>query len=278
MNKSLNRAKSKKNDEFYTLYNDIVKELRNYDFNNMIIYCNCDTINSSFFQFFYANFFELGIKKLICTCLGGYKIEFNGHSLSKSLLADGDFRSIECLNILKEADCVVTNPPFSLFREFVSSIMRYDKKFLIIGNMNAIKYKEIFPLIMYNKMWLGVNYVHSFIQPNGEIKKFGNINWYTNLDNHKRHQMVDLCKLYNSKDYPKYDTYDAIECSKVSDIPKDYEGIIGVPISFLSKYNPKQFEIVGEFNHGSDNKFDLAKPIIKGKELYPRIAIKITPT
>lgn len=160
------------------------------------------------------------------------------------------------------------------FREYVAVLMEHEKKFLIIGSLNAIKYSECFPFIMNNQMWLGNNNVHNFMQPDGTVKKFGNINWYTNLDFAKRHEKIILWKEYNDKEYPKYETYDAIEVSKVTNIPVNYNGIMGVPISFMSKYNPEQFEIVGEFNHGSDNIFDLAKPIINGKELYPRIAIR----
>lgn len=191
------------------------------------------------------------------------------------LQGDGDFRSKECLALLDEADIVVTNPPFSLFREYVAVLMEHEKKFLIIGSLNAVKYSECFPFIMNNQMWLGNNNVHDFMQPDGTVKKFGNINWYTNLDFAKRHEKIILWKEYNDKEYPKYETYDAIEVSKVTNIPVNYSGIMGVPVSFMSKYNPEQFEIVGEFNHGSDNEFDLAKPVINGKELFPRIAIKV---
>ncbi len=190
------------------------------------------------------------------------------------LEGNGDFRNQECLDLLDKADIIVTNPPFSLFREYVAVLMEHEKKFLIIGSLNAVKYSEIFPYIMNNRMWFGNNNVHDFIQPDGSIRKFGNINWYTNLDFPKRHEKISLYKTYNTKDYPKYETYNAIEVSKVTKIPIDCNGIMGVPISFMSKYNPEQFEIVGEFNHGSDNDFDLAKPVINGKQLFPRIAIR----
>ena len=160
------------------------------------------------------------------------------------LIGDGDFRSSESKELLKQADIVVTNPPFSLFREYVAQLIEFDKKFLIIGSDNAITYKEIFPLIRDKKLWLGYNKVKEFIQRNGEVKKFGNIGWYTNLDIKKRHEELILVKKYNPLDYPKYDNYDAIEVSKVKDIPKDYNGVMGVPITFLNKFNPEQFEIL----------------------------------
>ena len=160
------------------------------------------------------------------------------------LIGDGDFRSSESKELLKHADIVVTNPPFSLFREYVAQLIEFDKKFLIIGSDNAITYKEIFPLIRDKKLWLGYNKVKEFIQRNGEIKKFGNIGWYTNLDIKKRHEEIVLVKKYNPLDCPKYDNYDAIEVSKVKDIPKDYDGVMGVPITFLDKFNPEQFEIL----------------------------------
>ena len=244
-----------------------------------------DPTLSAFWKYFHLNFSALGLKKLISTHYDKtqptYKMEYTGGNdndievgVKTSLEGNGDFRNQECLDILDEADIVVTNPPFSLFREYVAVLMEHEKKFLIIGSLNAIKYSECFPLIMNNRMWLGNNNVHNFMQPDGTVKKFGNINWYTNLDFAKRHEKIILWKEYNDKEYPKYETYDAIEVSKVTNIPVNYNGIMGVPISFMSKYNPEQFEIVGEFNHGSDNIFDLAKPIINGKELYPRIAIR----
>lgn len=139
------------------------------------------------------------------------------------------------------------NPPFSLFREYVKQLMDYGKKFLVIGSMNAITYKEIFPYIKNNELWLGNQNVKEFRSPNGEIKKFGNILWYTNIQHKKRNTPIDLYKRY-SNEYPKYDNYDAIEVSKVSDIPMDYDGVMGVPITFLDKYCPEQFEIIGGFN------------------------------
>ena len=287
-NANLHKAKDAKNDEFYTQLTDVSKELMHYkqNFKDKTVLCNCDDPTlSAFWKYFHLNFSALGLKKLISTHYDKtqptYKMEYTGGNdndievgVKTSLEGNGDFRNQECLDILDEADIVVTNPPFSLFREYVAVLMEYEKKFLIIGSLNAIKYSECFPFIMNNQMWLGNNNVHNFMQPDGTVKKFGNINWYTNLDFAKRHEKIILRKEYNDKEYPKYETYDAIEVSKVTNIPVNYNGIMGVPISFMSKYNPEQFEIVGEFNHGSDNIFDLAKPIINGKELYPRIAIR----
>ena len=287
-NANLHKAKDAKNDEFYTQLTDVSKELMHYKqhFKDKTVLCNCDDPTlSAFWKYFHLNFSALGLKKLISTHYDKtqptYKMEYTGGNdndievgVKTSLEGNGDFRNQECLDILDEADIVVTNPPFSLFREYVAVLMEHEKKFLIIGSLNAIKYSECFPFIMNNQMWLGNNNVHNFMQPDGTVKKFGNINWYTNLDFAKRHEKIILRKEYNDKEYPKYETYDAIEVSKVTNIPVNYNGIMGVPISFMSKYNPEQFEIVGEFNHGSDNIFDLAKPIINGKELYPRIAIR----
>ena len=287
-NANLHKAKDAKNDEFYTQLTDVSKELMHYKqhFKDKTVLCNCDDPTlSAFWKYFHLNFSALGLKKLISThydkTQSTYKMEYTGGNdndievgVKTSLEGNGDFRNQECLDILDEADIVVTNPPFSLFREYVAVLMEHEKKFLIIGSLNAVKYSECFPFIMNNQMWLGNNNVHNFMQPDGTVKKFGNINWYTNLDFAKRHEKIILWKEYNDKEYPKYETYDAIEVSKVTNIPVNYNGIMGVPISFMSKYNPEQFEIVGEFNHGSDNIFDLAKPIINGKELYPRIAIR----
>lgn len=158
----------------------------------------------------------------------------------------GDFRSSECITLLKQADIVVTNPPFSIAREyFVPLLMKYNKSFLIIGDLNWITYKNIFPLLKENKIWTGYTHITSFLQPDGTIKKFGNKLWFTNLDIQKRHEPLVLYKNYNPEDYPKYDNYGAINVDKVKDIPKDYDGVMGVPITFMDKYNPKQFEIVG---------------------------------
>lgn len=286
-NANLTNAKKAKNDEFYTQLTDIEKEMRHYKdfFKGKVVYCNCDDAReSNFFKYFSLNFEHLGLKKLITT---GYKADGKGVVLiyegdkngnrmvedseivTKELEGNGDFRSAECVEFLKEADVVVTNPPFSLFREYVAQLMECGKKFLIIGSMNAITYKEIFPYIKNNELWLGMNWIKDFVQPNGEIKKFGNICWYTNIDHKKHNEPLDLYRKYDATAYPKYDNYDAIEVSKVVDIPMDYEGVMGVPITFLDKYCPSQFEIV-KFRKGDDDK-DLS---VNGKCPYFRILIK----
>lgn len=207
-----------------------------------------------------------------------------------SILKTGDFRDPECIELLKEADIVVTNPPFSLFREYIAQLMEYGKKFLIIGNQNAVKYKEIYPFFMKNQIWLGYKSGDmAFRVPEDyearetrywqdetgqKWRSLGNICWFTNLDHKKRHEELDLVCRYSSDSYPKYDNFDAIEVSRVEDIPYDYTAFMGVPITFLAKYNPDQFEIEGVLNHGCDSIYDKAKPILKGKELYSRILIR----
>lgn len=264
-NGNLHRAHTAKNDEFYTQLTDVSKELMHYKkhFKGKVVLCNCDDPTwSAFWKYFHLNFAKLGLKKLISTHYDQtqptYKMEYEGGDdndievgVKTPLEGNGDFRNQECLDLLDEADIVVTNPPFSLFREYVAVLMEHKKKFLIIGNMNAIKYKEVFPFLMSGDMWLGCNNVHEFIQPNGEVKKFGNINWYSNLDVSKRHEKLILWKTYSPEEYPTYDNYDAINVDKVSDIPVDYDGIMGVPLSFLDKHCIEQFEIMGQLNVGS---------------------------
>ena len=279
-NENLNKAKAAKNDEFYTRLEDIEKELKHYTehFKGKVVYCNCDDANrSNFFKYFSTNFQKLGLKKLITSGL-----KDNGTGVVAIQKGDdidiydgnGDFRSEECIEFLKEADIVVTNPPFSLFREYVAQLMQYGKKFLIIGNMNAITYKEIFPYIKNNELWLGITSVKDFIQSNGEIKKFGNICWFTNLEHSKRNEELILYKSYNPTEYPKYDNYDAIEVSKVAEVPMDYEGVMGVPISFLDKYCPNQFEISGIANSARYIRDFPCLTIIDGKRIYNRILIR----
>ena len=297
-NRNLHQAKAKKKDEFYTQLVDIENELRHYrqHFRGKIVYCNCDDPRiSNFFRYFSLNFARLGLKKLITTCYKNQQMDlFSQHDCEKAiwleydgtrnadgvpslneiglhyLEGDGDFRSAECIELLKSADIVVTNPPFSLFREYVAQLMGYDKQFLIIGNMNALTYKEIFPLIKGNKMWLG-NYrgIMNFLTPENTISKMGNARWYTNLDHKKRHEELLLYKRYTPEEYPKYDNYDAIEVSKTKEIPYDYTGAMGVPISFLDKHNPDQFDIV-RFRKGINGK-DLS---VNGKCPYFRIVIR----
>jgi hypothetical protein len=204
---------------------------------------------------------------------------------------NGDFRSPESIEILKESDIVVTNPPFSLFREYIAQLIEYKKNFLVIGNMNAFTYKEIFPSIKDNKIWLGINSPKEFTQPDGSSKKFGNISWFTNLTHSKRNEEIKLFKKYKSEDYPKYDNYDAIEVSKVINIPVDYDGVMGVPVTFLEKYNPNQFEILWQSsgNTRASAPKNILKvlgyvkndedrggcPVLNGKRKYTRLLIKL---
>jgi Adenine-specific methyltransferase EcoRI len=287
-NSGLHSAKRNKKDEFYTQIVDIERELQHYRklFKGKVVYCNCDDpYVSAFFEYFAKNFEFLGLKKLVTTCYKSQhidlfsqndseqaiKLEYMGgapNSLPTAddigvtpLKGDGDFRSRECIEILKEADIVVTNPPFSLFTEYVQHLDSHKKKFIIIGHQNAITYKGVFPLIRENKMWLGYGFKRNmahFIAPHYEdtasdadhregMIRVSGVVWYTNMDHNKRHEEIILVKRYlgNEKVYPKYDNYDAIEVSKTQDIPMDYSGAMGVPITFLTKYNPDQFEIIG---------------------------------
>ena len=317
LNRTLHIAKSLKKDEFYTQLSDIERELKHYKnhFKNKVVFCNCDDPRvSNFFHYFSYNFENLGLKKLKTTCYKNqekdlflqkdsenavfleYTGDKNGNKIPdaeeigvKPLKGDGDFRSKESIDLLKQADIVVTNPPFSLFREYVEQLVAYEKKFLIIGNINAITYKEIFKLIKDNKAWLGINMgrgISGFIVPDHyelygtetNIDSFGNriispnnCLWLTNLDTFKRHEDIVLTKTYygNEIEYPKYDNYDAINVNKTQDIPMDYDGFMGVPITFLHKYNPEQFELI-KFRKGNDEK-DLS---INGKCPYFRILIK----
>lgn len=278
-NFNFHQAKKAKNDEFYTRYEDIEKEIVNYkdELKGKYIYCNCDNDWSNFWKFFCDNFHTYGLKHLTATGLDGYRLDYDGKTITKKQLIDdtllgtdvGDCFSSVCIELLKESDIVVTNPPFSLFRDYVAQLMEYDKKFLIIGSINAITYKEIFPLIKDNKMWLGnKNGAFSFKVPDyyearetriwvddtgQKWRSLGNICWFTNLNYPKRQEDLILYRSYSPEDYPKYDNYDAINVDKVSEIPKDYYGVMGVPITFLYKYNPEQFEIV-EFRKGEDGK------------------------
>ena len=310
-NFALNSARKAKNDEFFTQMPDVENELRHYSkqLKGKIIFCNCDDpAESNFFLYFVTRFKELKLKKLITTHykLEGqsYKIEVkNGDtaeriketikhdfhsSINRKVLQslgvitplqkNGDFRSPECIECLRQSDAVITNPPFSLFREYVVQLMEYKKSFLIIGNDNAITYKEIFKMIKENAVWRGYGRVKEFRQIDGTTKKFGNVGWFTNLNTSKRHEELTLYKRYTPKDYPKYDNYEAIDVSKVAGIPMDYDGCMGVPITFLDKYNPEQFEIVGLT--GVIDPVDICienksgRPYINGERLYARILIR----
>jgi hypothetical protein len=320
-NKFLTEAKKSKSDEFYTQLPDIERELRHYKshFKGKTVYCNCDDPRvSNFFHYFSYNFEKLGLKKLIATCYKNQErdlfskhdsekaiyLEYNGGKNGnnipdpneigiRQLKCDGDFRSDESIELLKKSDIVVTNPPFSLFREYVSQLHEYDKKFLIVGTWNAITYKEIFRLIMENKLWIGINSNRQFsgfivpdhyelhgtearIDENGKrIVSSNNTCWFTNMDISKRHEELILYKNYSPEEYPKYESCDAIEVSKVNDIPIDYSGPMGVPITFMNKYNPQQFDILGLDDHSLVYPNWRGRgPDLNGKPIYRRIIIK----
>ena len=287
-NTNLNKAKDAKVDEFYTRREDIEAELSHYadHFKDKVVYCNCDDPTwSEFWQFFIRVFKDWGIKKLVATHYEpdeknyAYKLEIcedtnddgridvNDEPTITQIPCNGDFRSQACIDLLKEADIVVTNPPFSLIREYILQLIEYEKKFLIIGPLNVVKYKDTFPLLRDGKMWVGYTHPKCFRVPDTasgksvfeekgvKYQKFGNIQWYTNLDIPKRHVMLDLRgNYYTPNHYPTYVNYDGIEVKNINDIPCDYDGIMGVPISFLSDFNPEQFELIG-------TSLDLATPM-----------------
>lgn len=284
-NGNLHAAKKAKNDEFYTRLEDIENELQHYGdfFKGKAVYCNCDhPTESNFPRYFLEHFDELGLERITATCYmpggRGWKgtKSKGGEYTVEQLEGDGDFRSEECVEFLKQADVVVTNPPFSLFREYIRLLMDYGKKLLVIGNKNCLSYNGIFPYIKANKLWLGCTPVKEFIQPDGTAKKFGNIGWFTNIPHAPACKPLLLERRYSPEEYQKYDNYDAIEVSRVADIPMDYDGVMGVPITFLDKYCPTQFEIVGymashcKFPKGIPNE----APYINGKWLYKRILIR----
>ena len=334
LNKNLHSAKSAKKDEFYTQLADIENELKHYKdhFRGKTVFCNCDDPRvSNFFHYFSHRFESLGLKKLITTCYKSQNINlFSTHENEKAVMleyngdkngdktpnaeeigiielqGDGDFRSAESIELLKQADIVVTNPPFSLFREYVAQLMEYEKEFIIIANKNSLTYKEIFSLIKENKIWVGTTPMSTdllFDVPqdeaeilvktkkegsaykliNGIVKGRAQAIWLTNLDHSKRHEDLDLFKTYSPDEYPKYDNYDAIEVSKTKEIPCDFSGVMGVPITFLDKYNPDQFEILG-MAASAGYKEEIvgipflgikdARPLINGKNTYARIFIK----
>ena len=323
LNRSLGAARATKQDDFYTQLTDIEKELKHYTnhFKGKKVLSNCDDPRiSNFFNYFINNFEKLRLKKLITTCYqnqqadlfskndseSGIYFDYSGEQKDerlpdhrkikpRKLKGDGDFRSEECIRLLKQSDIVVTNPPFSLFREYLEHLVKYKKKFVIIANHNAITYREIFTLIKDNKMWLGYTHPVNFIVPdhyelrevrswrdeNGtNWRSFGNMCWFTNLDIAKRHENLTVYKSYSRKLYPKYDNYDAIEVSKVADIPEDYEGVMGVPITFLEKHNPDQFQIVGLIAGnirglaGIPSATGKDGPYLNGKLKYGRILIR----
>ena len=319
----LTKARRAKEDEFYTQLVDIERELVHYreHFRGKTVLCNCDDPRiSNFFHYFSYNFEFFGLKKLITTCYKNQDrdlfsrneaeraiwLEYNGAKQDENVpnpdeigiryfKEDGDFRSEECIELLQQADVVVTNPPFSLFREYVAQLVRFGKRFVIIGNQNAITYREIFPLFKADKIWLGYGFKRNcahFIthyedtatdtdHREGMIR-VPSVTWFTNLSIPKRNQPMILYRNYSPEMYPRYDNYDAIEVGKTEDIPCDYDGVMGVPITFMYKYNPEQFEIVGAtesegkgFSCGlwkADSK--VAQPLVNGKRVYKRIFIR----
>ncbi len=318
-NKTIIDAKKNKNDDFYTQLTDIEKELKHYKdhFKNKTVYCNCDDPKiSNFFHYFSYNFEKLQLKKLITTCYKNnqpdlfstykkseavslvYEGDKNNNKIPddeeigvNTLKGDGDFRSDECLEFLKEADIVVTNPPFSLFREYIDQLVSHKKNFIILGQQNSITYKDVFKLIRDGKVWLGNDNGGTKwfeVQDHYDIKtesrkkivdgkkyfSMGSVVWFTNLDIKKRHEELILYKKFNEKDYPRYDQYDAINVNKVADIPADYSGKMGVPVTFIDKHNPDQFEILGIDRYIEDNPSYGKRFTINGKEIYARILIK----
>lgn len=299
-------------------------------FKDKVILCNCDDpFESNFFKYFAINFNYLGLKKLICigyenSPFSGSQVSFfgenkpahvmeitevkdynndkredladieyllrNNKNTLKELKGDGDFRSQECIEYLKEADIVVTNPPFSLFRDYLKQLIDYDKKFIIIGNQNAITYKEVFPLIKDNKVWTGYNYgdmsfkvpadypekkTRYWVDETGQKwRSMGNISWFTNLDIPKRHEALDLYKKYNPEEYPTYDNSKIINVNKIAEIPKDYFDIMGVPITYFEKHSTDQFEILGLANSARYLGDIECLTLINGQKIYNRIFIK----
>ena len=319
-NRNLHSAKSNKKDEFYTQLADIENELKHYQkhFRGRTVLCNCDDPRTSnFFKYFAFNFEKLKLRKLITTCYKSRQmdlfsqndsekavyLEYEGDKNSNKvpdpdeigmfyLKSDGDFRSQECIEILKQSDIVCTNPPFSLFREYVAQLIKYKKKFIIIGNQNAIAYKETFKLIKENKIWLGQS-IHSGDREFGipddypitasgfRVDKDENkfirvkgVRWFTNIDYKERHEDLILYKKYSKEEYPKYDNYNAINVNKTKEIPINYKGKMGVPITFMDRYNPDQFEIIGLDRYVEDNPHYGKRFSINGRETYARIIIR----
>lgn len=300
-NKNLHSSRVAKQDEFYTLFETVNEELKHYKkhFRNQVVFCNCDDPeHSNFYKYFKINFEHLGLKKLITTHYENdkpsYKLIITEYTEKdpprETLLQNGDFRSDECIKLLNECDIVATNPPFSLMKEYLPLLISSGKKFIILGNLNHATWAETFPLLMEHKFWLGVNSGHFWfkvpdyyenkrtdfkIDENGQkYRRMGNCCWFTNIDIPQRHIPLTLYKKYTDEDYPKFDNFDAIECSKVQDIPEDTDKIIGVPLTYLAKHCDEQFEIIGKMQSDSGNDYDFGFPKINGKNKYVRILIR----
>ena len=316
LNKTLQKAKNQSKNEFITSLSDVEDEMRNYKkhFKDKVILCNCDDPHvSAFFTFFSFKFEDFKIKKLITTCFKNQNLdlfskndnekaiylEYNGDLNQnkipdreeidvKLLKGDGDFRSEECINFLKKSDIVVTNPPFSLFKEYIAQLIKFDKKFIIMGNHNALTYKEVYPLIHDNKIWLGVNCgTKKFEVPdnydeknikiiNGKrISTMGNVVWYTNLDIRRKREKLLLHKNFNPKDYPEYDNFEAIHIEKLNDIPMDYDKPMGVPITFLFRDYEDAFELLGNVGSYGEDGYSLKSQIfLNGKKKFKRLLVK----
>lgn len=302
LNRNMNEARKNKNDEFFTQYNDIEMELREYAdcFRGKRVFCNCnDGAGSKFLEFFLTMFSIYGLRGLYGMQYEDYgqgrlfsmegkneRRAFRIEDMTVTTLSgDGGYRTRESLEMLDKCDLVITNPPFSLFRDFVALLVEKGKQFLIIGNQNALTYKEIFQLFMENRIWTGYSYPKTFVQPGGTEKKFGNICWYTNLPVRKREEPLELWREYSPELYPHYDNYDAINVNSVADIPVDYAGVMGVPVTYLNVHCPKQFEICGTRRYFYDPSLCLwkdkdgvgitrGKTLINGVETYDRIFIR----
>lgn len=277
----LRQAQKNRYDEFFTQIEDIDSEIAHYIeyLRDKTIFCNCnDYEETNFYRYFKDNFLRLELKKLIATKYEitgkpSYKIEICNDLIVKKmqLKGNGDFRSDECIELLKQSDIIITNPPFSLFQEYIMQLTSFNKKFIILGNINAVTYKRVFPLIIANKLFVHKNNNKSnmsFINSSKQKIDLGGCRWFTNININLKNSFLNLCKEYIPEKYPKYDNLDIINVNKVSDIPADYDGIIGVPITFLDKYNNNQFEIVG---CSTTNKLKL---YINGNEFYKRLFIK----
>ena len=303
-NTALQQARVNKNDEFYTTYESVEEEISHYKehFLGKTVYCNADNPRTSeFSRYFQDNFRQLGLKRLIVTSYNRDNTSNNGKGLVlditdekekqvRNLEGDGDFRSEECIRLLDESDIVVTNPPFSLMREMISLLESHKKNYLLVATENVLTYKEVFPLVQQGKLWTGYNSGNmNFRVPDDSEAKtnrywqdedgqkwrsLGNVVWLTNLETDKHRKRLELTKTYSPEQYPKYDNYDAINVDRVENIPVDYPGVMGVPVTILKKINTEQFEIVGEANHGTDSKFDLFEPKLDGKALFKKILIK----
>lgn len=284
-NKALNQAKETKNDEFYTNFMDICNEVEKYRewLRGKVVYLPCDSQDSMFWDYFVRAYMDLDLAGLYCT----FRAKEEETALlsryvgltqtdTTELIEGGDFRSSECIELLDKCDVVITNPPFSLFREFIDLLDKHNKKFLVIGNENAMTSKKIFRMIKENKIWTGYHQVKTFFDINGEERKFGNICWYTNIPIYypEDKQQLQLTEEYLPSKYPKLDNYDARLVNSVKAIPKGYKGILAVPIGFLKIYDKRRFEIIGCSAFSDPDYYGVGPLYYNGKKLYSRILIR----